>query len=977
MLTTDRFGEYFQSVHGSSPFPWQQRLLDEVVETGKWPSVLSLPTGTGKTAILDISLFALACGAKVPRRTILVVDRRIVVDDAYRRAEVIRSNLSDGVAQILVDVREALCKLGGRSPVETALLRGGIYREDNWVRDPLQPTLVCSTVDQVGSRLLHQGYGVSPHSRSIHAGLLANDTLIVLDEAHTSESFRQTLAWVDKFRLVGENVIPRPFAVVTMTATPRGVGQVFSLSDADRLHPVLSQRWNARKVLNLVQSTKPKDDGLVDSIVKQVVARLAGSEKSVDPNQQDIVAKVVQEKTERTVLVVVNRVKTARMIAEAFEKLRTARKETLAIEKPILLTGRSRPLERETVLNRVANRLYSGRDRDAFAEALPLLVVATQCVEVGADLDVDLLISEACPLDSLRQRLGRLDRLGKLGHSVAVVVAPREKSESKPEDIWIDPVYGEVSAKTWQWLLQAEEASGGALNVGLSQWEHLLTHSASLDELQTVPLDAPVMFPAYCDLWVQTSPAPSVVPDPSLFLHGPQHGEPEVQILWRGDLDPNHADVWGHTISACPPVAGEALRLPLYLARQWLDGKPKEAVDGSDLEGEARQEEKPRKGEPLSTKTPFLRWFGSDESSVHRFSAEVRPGDTLVVPASSGGCDEWGWAPESTEYVHDLADTARWKARRIPVLRIHEAFLKDLPSALSQLPLGHSDTTLDEIQTKVKEALASAVTGTSEATDAAIESLRRAYQVQPHPGGKGWILVGKSRMTDSLDDFTGEDDSSSQLPREISLAQHLRDVRRVAQGFAVKLSLPQELCEDLALAGWLHDLGKSDLRFQAMLHGNRFSVHRVGLLAKSPKSPGSLVEAQKARRESGYPEGGRHELLSVRLAESSEEIRKQAHDWDLVLHLIASHHGRCRPFAPVVVDEIPRIVSLEFEGQILFASSDGRSDGMGLEHIASGVAERFWILVRRYGWWGLSYLEACLRLADWRASELEAKGEEP
>lgn len=73
--------------HERAPFPWQERLFHQAMG-GQWPKLLNLPTASGKTAIIDIALLILAAGSPAARRRIaFVVDRRVVVDEAARKAE--------------------------------------------------------------------------------------------------------------------------------------------------------------------------------------------------------------------------------------------------------------------------------------------------------------------------------------------------------------------------------------------------------------------------------------------------------------------------------------------------------------------------------------------------------------------------------------------------------------------------------------------------------------------------------------------------------------------------------------------------------------------------------------------------------------------------------------------------------------------------------------------------------------------------
>ncbi|MFT3769149.1 MAG: type I-U CRISPR-associated helicase/endonuclease Cas3 [Minicystis sp.] len=336
-LSPEHFAAYFEAVHGSAPFPWQARLLTEVARSGAWPDLLDLPTGAGKTAAIDVALFHLALDAgrpaaerRAPRRIVMVVDRRTVVDQAFARAAKIAQKLGEAREGVLQVVADRLRSLSGTdaadAPVALAQLRGGMPRDDAWARRPDQPVVAVSTVDQVGSRLLFRGYGVSDAMRPIHAGLLGNDTLVLLDEVHLSRPFRETLAALRGYRTWAGAALPDRWRVVEMSATPgKEAGPRFTLGDDDRKDARLARRLGAKKPAELHEvNVSGAEPARRAAFVDACAERTAGF---AQPG--------------RVVGVVVNRVATAR---EVFAAVRGRLRDRARV---FLVTGRMRPLDRD------------------------------------------------------------------------------------------------------------------------------------------------------------------------------------------------------------------------------------------------------------------------------------------------------------------------------------------------------------------------------------------------------------------------------------------------------------------------------------------------------------------------------------------------------------------------------------------------------------------------------------------------------
>jgi CRISPR-associated endonuclease/helicase Cas3 len=360
--------------------------------------------------------------------------------------------------------------------------------------------------------------------------------------------------------------------------------------------------------------------------------------------------------------------------------------------------------------------------------------------------------------------------------------------------------------------------------------------------------------------------------------------------------------------------------------------------------------------------------------------SEIQPGDVLVVPASYG-VKSLGQATGAKGLGGDRLDlweAARMAAGQPAAVRLSQAVLAPW---LGCPPLKEL-VTLAASPAPDREAIRDAIGAVLEYrqeedapppppkwwTDLLAQA--RDGRMLEHPAG-GLVLVARAprRRGAESDLFADDDDLASAAHREVTLENHSQLVRRAAQKIAERC-LPASLSGALALAGLWHDAGKLDPRFQVLLRqGDEVAAAAAAeAIAKSAFVPSSPARRRAIREASGLPRDFRHEMLSLELARRFAELPPDDASADLVLHLITSHHGHGRPFAPVAVDPSLPDVSGTLAGTNIWLASQDRASSPPAYRVDSGVAERFWRLTRRYGWWGLAYLEALLRLADWYAS---------
>jgi len=888
-MTDLSFPDAFAALTGHDPLPWQVALFERLVNgLDNAPRCCDIPTGLGKTSVIAVWLVALGKHRdKIPRRLAYVVNRRTVVDQTTDEVTKLRRNLADKPA--LKSLRKEI----GTLAVST--LRGQFADNQQWSSDPSRSAVICGTVDMIGSRLLFSGYRLGFKSKPLHAGFLGQDTLLVHDEAHLEPAFQELIEQIESEQqreqsLESNNKSQWPtLRIMALSATTRNSASEGDVETGEGVLGLSNEDREHPVVKKRINAHKNLTLHAIDCRNKQ------GNERSNSDIQKDVIDGIIDkarsfQDSGRAVLVFVRGVEDVEKIVKSLPDGSTEQ-----------LTGTLRGLERDALVTNVVFQRFlppSNRVPNADLPEGTVYLVCTSAGEVGVNISADHLVCDLSPFDSMAQRFGRVNRFGERNDTQIHVIHPTSL-ENKGKISELD----ERRTRTFDLL---KKLSGDASPAALGGLDAEARSAAFAPEPRILPA-SDILFDAWSLTTIRNKMPgrPPVAP----YLHGiTEWDPPQTEVAWREEVEIVKEDL----IDRFPP-ADLLENYPL---------KPHELLkERSDRVFKALGAiAKRNRDSPV--------WLVGDEGAVELFllkdlvekdHKDRIKGRTVLLPPSAGGLNGGlldGKADHDQMAAYDIAD--RWVDEQGQTLRARVWDGADPPEGFALIRTIDTQPDVEEFESDMEEP------------EGRLHG-RRFWQ---------WYVRPRSA-----------EDVTRASTRPIRLEHHTSDVVTRIRQIVTSLPLDDEVQESLIVAAELHDLGKRRELFQRSI-GNPNADD--GIWYAKPGKPDDGPR-WRPRRISTY----RHEfgsLLDILSREMSSDLqtrfdRLSGDMKDLVLHVIAAHHGRARPHFPP--DEVidPASGNAEYAG----------------EH-ALETFKRYARLQRRYGRWGLAYLESMLRAADWAAS---------
>lgn len=965
-MTLERkdFAAFFAALHdGASPFRWQERLLDDLLERGSWPDRIVAPTGAGKTAAIDVHLFAVALTAgeadalsRLPRRLAMVVARRVLVDGQYEHARRVRAALADPRTEELAMVADRLWRLrrpdGPRQsdtddegPLVVTRLRGGSPPMRDWRDHPAACAVICATPDMWGSRLLFRGYGTARLARPREAGLLALDAAVVVDEAHLSGQLLATARQVSQLvRAVPEPVPVPALQVVETTATPAGAAppadpegagdpadgrEVAVTGDDLAADPVLRDRLRRPKPVTEVPvadwpaATAPQRRRVATRLADEVVAQLAS------PPGGDAT---------HTVGCYVNTVAMAVDVADILRDRHRSDGDPLRV---VTVCGQTRPADLERLRHEHPGVLSMAGD-----PAVDVLVT-TQSLEVGVDLDLAAVVTELAPASALAQRAGRVNRRGRRPAGAVRVILPDAPLGTKARS---GPYGREELVEAHQWV--AGRAGDPA---GLAPWA-VRSDPPPAAAARRMLFQRPELADGWH--WARTTDELAAEPELDLWLTEDFEADRTAGLVVRDAMPPDSDGAVG-LIRRLRPREREVFTVPVATLRAVVA----QAADGAEPDPPA-----------------MVRVRGDDVVVLDPSSPDIRPGDVVVadsrVEAFTASTSVGnGFSPQvPVRRDVDAVEAVRQRTRARDVLhtgapRAGTVALRLEPAAWSgaawvgTLLAEYAETVEETTESRsrrrtlrrlLRERIAAQDLG------AGADTVRAAVALLGGPVRNSDLLLDRDHagapvrllVLDRRRAWADERLRQVWIPqRMVRLDEHQEAVAARAAWVATAAGLPSPMVDALRYAGLYHDEGKADDRFQKGLR----ATGEDGPLAKSGGVP--LAEFLELTKRAGLPVRWRHEQRSVVACWERIHAALPREYAQLAVRLVGTSHGHGRGTFPHAAGE-------------LLAPSDPDAERQRAEELFDLGAWDDLIETThdRWGVWGCAYLEALLRAADGQAS---------
>lgn len=921
------FVDFFKTATGGFiPYEWQRMVAEDGL-----PDVLPVPTGLGKTEVALAWAWRLLVDKKPePRHLVVCLPMRSLVSQTVHR---------------LTTYFDAIKTENPEFAVSVFQLMGGAI-EDDWASQPENHWVLVGTQDQLLSRALNRGYAMSRFEWPIHFGLLNNDCRWLIDEVQLMGPGLWTTSQLDWMRRKRYASL-KPCLTTWMSAT---VGTSF-LSTTDRIRdeiatPSLEQVAFERKLQATLDSdtslswwreakrplTWWQPDVSEPSTIKG--KKRAAKSTSAGGTPDAIAASVKAQHVPGTLsLVICNTVDMARAVFGALS----------STDPKVLLTSRFRREDRA----RHEQRLIDF-DAQRKAGTLPkddpgLICVSTQVIEAGVDISAHRLFTELAPWPSMLQRLGRLNRKGD-----------------------------DQDAQAWVWETPKEGGNKKAERIGpyettdIERAKKLVDSFASLSQTQAfseaiADLNAVKKKEVTEALQPKPSPLPRALDVHGLFsterdVHG---GFTDISAFVRGtDLDLDITVFWRDWSGDSPP-SGEELGGPLLEPAR--EGCPVSCFGDRGVQ-------------KFLESSKAKAWIWDDEADrwerVNHW--EIRPGMLVMLKREVGGYDATeGWTGDKSNVLAEvpragrgatLRDDAWTEAGYWSTLDVH---LKDARDAAEKLSTALSLT--GDTRTAVVEA-------------SGLHDLGKA-----HPQWQA-ALPDRSGIPDAL---------LAKSPRVVA-ADVVGDATAIRNAFAQLRppahALPEQSRrrgrEDVVRLRWAIDdkLSDADLNSLRAITGVRWAGHLQ------------------------FRPGLRHEVASA-LA-----MWRKYRDADtkpypaLAVYLAATHHGKARTVMRSTAGEGDDVFGVRPEPSTLVIGNDQWPLDFSItKDGAEGRWEGDEFVLTGHGWTGLvadllgpwrpeeksdagvvpygeprqlgpfalAYLEALVRIADWRASAQPSASTKP